>query len=163
MFAFIFAISTVAPILAMPLSAERPMDVFGTTMTVEVPQKSTRGLSSTLRVEVPPGGGPPAAHVHTREDEMIVVTRGHFRFWHGAKVTDLYPGQVLYLPRNEPHMFRNVGTTQGEELLTITPGRFENFFREIGNRKFVMPRDYPAVVRLTATYGTTYVPSLEKK
>lgn len=43
MFASIAALSTIASTFFMPLTMERPMDVFGTTMTVEVSQARTGG------------------------------------------------------------------------------------------------------------------------
>ena len=102
------------------------------------------------------------AHVHTREDETYVVLRGQFRFWHGTQTVDAQPGTVLFLPRNEPHQFRNVGTTPGELLFTITPGKLENFFVEAGKRNFVMPKDMAAVVKLSKDYGITYIGPLGK-
>ncbi|MDP9016732.1 MAG: cupin domain-containing protein [Candidatus Eremiobacteraeota bacterium] len=138
-----------------------PFDAFGTKMTVVVSNAQAKGLSSTIRTVVPPGGGPPAAHIHTREDEIFVVTRGNFRFWHGKHVVDGNPGAVVFLPRNEAHQFRNIGTTEGEVLFTMMPGTLERFFLEVGKRKFVMPRDMGTVVSLSKAYGITYVRSLE--
>ncbi len=136
---------------------------FGNRMTVEVSNTQTKGLSSTIRTVVPPGGGPPMAHIHTREDETYLVTRGHFRFWRGKQVIDANPGAVVFLPRNEAHQFRNVGTTEGEVIFTMTPGTLERFFVEVGKSNFVFPKDAPTVVRLSKQYGITYVGSLEAK
>lgn len=137
-------------------------NAFGVHMTIEVSNAQTNGLSSTIRTVVPAGGGPPMAHIHTREDETYIVLRGQFRFWHGTHVVDAGPGTVVFLPRNEPHQFRNVGTTSGELLFTFTPGTLENFFIEAGKRHFEMPKDMQALVQLSKRYGITYVGSLSK-
>ena len=128
----------------------------GTEMRFVATSAQTHGASTTVVATVPPGAGPPA-HIHTREDEIYVVTRGRFRFNHGAKVVDAMPGTVLFLPRNENHWWRNVGNTKGELVLTIVPAGLERMFRTMSERKLQMPRDQAAIVRLGLQYGITYV------
>ncbi len=139
-------------------SAVKPVSfqVLGGTMTIVVASAQTNGASATIEVDVPPGGGPPA-HIHTREDEIFVVTRGQFRFWHGTQVVDAQPGTVVYMPRNEPHQFRNVGTTTGSVVATIMPAGLEQMFLEMSRRGLSVPKDLPEIVRLGTQYGITYV------
>jgi mannose-6-phosphate isomerase-like protein (cupin superfamily) len=92
--------------------------MLGDKMTLAVTAAQTNGASLTIDATIPPGGGPPA-HIHTRGDETFVITQGHFRFWHGTGVIDALPGTVVYLPRNEPHQFRNVGSTPAELVVTL--------------------------------------------
>jgi quercetin dioxygenase-like cupin family protein len=106
---------------------------------------------------IPPGGGAPAVHIHSREDETFVVTRGTFRFWHGNKVVDAGPASVVYFPRNEPHQFRNIGKTSGEVAVTIVPAGLERFFLELGRRHLTMPKDLREINRLSALYGIRVV------
>ncbi len=149
-------------LVSVAAAAQKPapsFDVFGTRMTLEISSAQTNGKSSTVRVVVPPGIGPPA-HIHTREDELYVITRGHFRFWHGNQAVDAVPGTVLLLRRNEAHQWRNVGNTTGEQIMTIMPAGLERFFLEIGKRHLVMPKDGAEVIRLSNHYGITYVRSL---
>ncbi len=129
-------------------------------MKLEVSGSQTKGASSILRAQIPAGGGPPAAHIHSREDETYIITRGHFRFWHGNQVVDAMPGSVIFLPRNEPHQFRNVGNTAGEQILIISPASFENFFKEVGKRGLVLPRDRAQFARISTQYGIRYVAPL---
>jgi mannose-6-phosphate isomerase-like protein (cupin superfamily) len=133
--------------------------MLGDKMTFEVTAAQTNGASATIDDVVPPGGGPPA-HIHTREDETFVITQGHFRFWHGTHVIDALPGTVVYLPRNEPHQFRNVGSTPGELVVTIVPAGLERMFLAISERGLTIPRDEAEIVRLGREYGITYVPPL---
>ncbi|MBC5829613.1 MAG: cupin domain-containing protein [Candidatus Eremiobacteraeota bacterium] len=132
-------------------------------MKVEVSGAQTKGASSVVRVEIPAGGGPPAAHIHSREDETFIITRGHFRFWHGKQVVDAMPGSVIFLPRNEPHQFVNVGNTAGEQLMILSPAGFERFFVEVGKRRIVLPRDRAQFVRISSAYGVRYVAPLAKR
>ncbi len=132
-------------------------------MKLEVSGAQTKGANSIVRAEVPPGGGPPAAHIHSREDETFIITRGHFRFWHGNQVVDAMPGTVLFLPRNEPHQFRNVGSTVGEQIMIISPAGFERFFSDVSKRGIVLPRDGAQFGRISTQYGIRYVAPLSKR
>src|ERR1700676_3221511 len=115
-------------------------NAFGNRMTLEISSTNTNGASSALRVESPPGHGP-RAHIHTREDEIYVVMRGRFRFWTGTRVVDAMPGSVIFMPRNEPHQWLNVGKTTGELILTIVPGGLDRMFLEGGKGGSRVPKD----------------------
>jgi len=133
------------------------IDTVGDRMTVEVSSTDTNGVSSTLRVDPSPGHGP-RAHIHSREDEIYVVMRGHFRFWSGTRVVDAMPGSVIFLPRNKPHQWLNVGKTTGELILTIVPGGLDRFFVEASKRGLRIPKDNAAIDRLRATYAYAPLP-----
>jgi mannose-6-phosphate isomerase-like protein (cupin superfamily) len=133
--------------------------MLGNTMTFAVTAAQTHGASVTFDEEVPPGVGPPA-HIHAREDEIYVITRGHFRFWRGTNVIDALPGTVVFLPRNVPHQFLNVGSTPGKLVVTIMPAGIERMFLAISERGLKVPKDVPEVVRLGREYGITYVAPL---
>lgn len=127
-------------------------------MTLEISSTDTNGASSTFLVKAPPNHGP-RAHIHTREDETYVITSGHFRFWSGTHVVDAMPGSVIFLPRNKPHQWLNVGKTTGELILTIVPGGLDRFFLEVSRRGLKVPKDRAEVDRLQAEYGIRAAPS----
>jgi quercetin dioxygenase-like cupin family protein len=133
--------------------------MLGNKMTIVVAATQTNGASVTIDVETPPGWGPPA-HIHTREDETFVVTRGHFRFWHGTQVIDALPGTVIYMPRNEPHQYINLDNTPGEVVITIVPAGLERMFLTISKGGLAVPKDLDEIVRLGGEYGITFVPPL---
>jgi mannose-6-phosphate isomerase-like protein (cupin superfamily) len=137
------------------------VDTVGDRMTVEISSTDTNGVSSTLRIDPSPGHGP-RAHIHSREDETYVVIRGHFRFWSSTRVVDAKPGSIIFLPRNEPHQWLNVGKTTGELILTITPGGLDRFFLEASKRGLRIPKDNAEIDRLRATYGISPAPSFIK-
>ncbi len=155
-------IAVVALYIVLGADNEKPpvsLQILGIKMILVVTAAQTKGASVTMEENVPPGAGPPA-HIHTREDETLTVTRGHFRFWHGTRVVDALPGTVVYFPRNEPHQFRNVGTTPGNLVVTIVPAGEERMFLAISERGLTIPKDQAEIVRLGSEYGITYVPSL---
>ncbi len=40
-------------------------------------------------------------------------------------------GDFVFVPRDIPHRFRNIGETKGTILLTLEPGGLEIFFEEL--------------------------------
>lgn len=133
--------------------------VFTQQMTLQISSRETGGAFSVLRITAPPGGGP-AAHIHSREDETYVITRGKFRFWHGAMVVDTKEGDTVFMPRGEPHQWRNIGTEPGETVLTIFPSGLEKMFMEISRRKLRAPNDRDQITELQREYGIESAPSL---
>jgi mannose-6-phosphate isomerase-like protein (cupin superfamily) len=70
-------------------------------------------------------------HVHTREDEQVVLLEGTVAFVVGGRVHRLVAGDTLALPRGTPHA--HVVTSQRARALTIAmPGGFEQLFVDLG-------------------------------
>lgn len=124
---------------------------------VEVDSKNTNGAVAVLRVFVPAGEGA-APHLHSREDEVFEVVRGHYRFRHGEHEVDAPAGTIVFMPRGIPHTFRNVGNEPGEHVLTVIPGGLENMFREISANNLDLPRDIDKYAKIALKYGITLLP-----
>lgn len=124
---------------------------------VEVDSKNTNGVVAVLRVFVPAGEGA-APHIHSREDEVFEVVRGHYKFRHGDHEVDAPVGTIVFMPRGIPHTFRNVSNEPGEHVLTIIPGGLENMFREISINNLELPRDIDKYAKLALKYGITLLP-----
>jgi mannose-6-phosphate isomerase-like protein (cupin superfamily) len=105
---------------------------------------------------MPPKGGPPL-HVHEREDELFYVVEGHYLFQCGDQSVQVSQGGLVYLPKGIPHGFRNIGSTPGVLLNTITPGGFEQFFAEIDELPKDQPLDREKVNAIAAEYGPSFV------
>jgi uncharacterized RmlC-like cupin family protein len=70
-------------------------------------------------------------HVHTREDEQVILLDGAVSFVLGDVVFHLVAGDTLALPRGLPHA--HVVTSQNARVLTIAvPGGFEQLFVDLG-------------------------------
>jgi quercetin dioxygenase-like cupin family protein len=126
-------------------------------MFVEVDSDDTKGVVSVVRVFVPPDNGPPP-HVHSREDEILTVVRGRYRYRHGDTEIDVPAGTTIFMPRDVPHVFKNVSNESGEHLLTIIPGGLEKMFREASAEKVQMPRDSQKLAEISRKYGVTNLP-----
>lgn len=74
-----------------------------------------------------PGGGPPL-HVHTREDEVFIVQEGRMHVFAGGAWTEARPGSVVFLPRGEPHTYRNMGEVPCKHWVISSPGGFDRFY-----------------------------------
>jgi len=141
-------------------SAEKEKQAFpflSVRMFVEIDSDDTKGVVSLVRVFVPPDSGPPP-HVHSREDEIHTVLRGHYRYRHGDEVVDAPPGTSIFMPRGIPHGFKNISSEPGEHLVTLLPGGLEKMFREISAANLQLPRDLGKFDTLSWKYGVTNLP-----
>jgi mannose-6-phosphate isomerase-like protein (cupin superfamily) len=73
-----------------------------------------------------------AAHRHTREDEHSIVLTGEIGFRSDDSEVVLGPGGYITKPRGQMHAMWNAGSKPGRIVEIITPGGFENYFRELG-------------------------------
>ena len=97
----------------------------GTTVRVLVAE----GPVTVLAVELEPGAGAPP-HVHTLEDETMVVLEGAVTVDDGSP-RPLAIGDAHFLPRGVRHSFANPADALAKVLFVCTPGGLERFFREL--------------------------------
>tara|TARA_Y100001933_G_scaffold236159_1_gene257876 strand:- start:1416 stop:1976 length:561 start_codon:yes stop_codon:yes gene_type:complete len=106
------------------------LEILDGRLTFKVLSEETGGAYAMIEQVVPPGVGPPL-HVHHRETEIFYVVAGTFDLQCGSEMHRLDAGSLFVGPRDIPHRFENVGDTPGRLLLTVYPGNFANFFREV--------------------------------
>src|SRR4051794_21813424 len=101
-----------------------------------------------------------APHRHTREDEHSIVLEGEIGFRSDDSEVVLGPGGYITKPRGQMHAMWNAGDQPGRIIEVITPGGFENYFRELGE---LLGADgvqtaaaRPEFAELAAKYGITY-------
>ena len=126
--------------------------------------RTTAGLVSI--VEHPfPVGTITAAHRHTHEDEHSYVLAGEIGFRSDDNEVVLGPGGYITKPRGQMHAMWNAGTEPGRIIEVITPGGFENYFRELGElltsgEATSIPdaplHDSVEFIELAKKYGLTY-------
>jgi quercetin dioxygenase-like cupin family protein len=103
-----------------------------------------------------------APHRHTREDEHSIVLEGQIGFRSDADEAVLGPGGYITKPRGQMHAMWNAGTAPGRMIEVITPGGFENYFRELSELLAAGPttgenlHEAPGFAELAAKYGLTY-------
>ncbi|MGQ1887848.1 quercetin 2,3-dioxygenase [Serratia marcescens] len=103
----------------------------GDTYTLKLSQTDTGGRFSLIEATVPPGGGPPM-HIHKNEDEIFYVLHGELDVTAGQEHYKARSGDLVFIPKNIPHCFRNNGLHAAKQLLIFTPAGFEEFFAEAG-------------------------------
>ena len=102
----------------------------GVRVVVHVDAEQSGGRLGVWESDEPRGVGLPL-HVHTREDEQVVVLDGEILVRVGEATHRLTTGATLTLPRGVPHA--HLVTSAQARLLTIAlPGGFERLFTELG-------------------------------
>ena len=109
------------------LSVENPTG--GVTTFKAMSDQSGGGLTAIEGVSAP-GEGPPL-HVHREHDEFIYTLDGTFRLRLGDDLIETPPGSFVFIPRNTPHTWQNIGDGRARFLATMFPAsvEFEAFFR----------------------------------
>lgn len=91
----------------------------------------TGGAFLLLEVIVEPDGGAPQPHVHSHEDETLMLLEGEVTVTVGNERRTVLPGDIVFFPRNVPHSFENTGGVRARGLGVVTPAGLEAFFREL--------------------------------
>ena len=101
----------------------------------------------------------PSLHVHTREDEAAYVVEGVLTVRVGDLVSEAGPGDLVWLPRGEPHTFANVGDSPVRVFGVTTPAGLEGMFEEQAAYFAGLsgPPDEEVVAAIGARYGVTVV------
>jgi quercetin dioxygenase-like cupin family protein len=84
--------------------------------------------TTVLETEAAAGEGPPL-HFHATQDEWLYVLDGYFRFRLGDDVTAAPAGTFVFIPREVPHTWQNVGERPGSLLGAFVPPALEEFFK----------------------------------
>lgn len=106
------------------------ISLVGNTYTILVSAEDTAGRYSLIDMFVPPGGGPPA-HRHDFEESFTVLEGEIDATFRGETVT-VRTGQVIQIPANAPHQFRNNSAQPARLLCICSPAGQEGMFRELG-------------------------------
>jgi quercetin dioxygenase-like cupin family protein len=138
---------TAVPIVRQP-GEGKLVGILRDRSTFKVLSEQTGGAYAILEQQIPAGHGTPL-HVHRHETEVFYVLQGQFEITLGDQKVTALPGALVVGPRDIPHTFRNVGSTEGRLLLTVIPGRFANYFIEADG---VPDNDRAAIRALCARY-----------
>ena len=109
----------------------------GSTLTVLVDAAVSGGQLMVMRSELARGAAAPL-HLHSREDEFMIMLDGAATFWVGDERHEVRAGGVAWMPRGLPHTYR-IDSEQAHVLNICTPGGLEGFFRTAG-RDTSLPR-----------------------
>ena len=105
-------------------------NVLGEIIICKVRGNETFGRFAVVEETSPPKGAVPP-HLHKQTDEIIYILEGKYEMQIGGRISVAKQGDVIVIPRNTPHGFRNLLDTSSRMLAIITPSGFENFFAEL--------------------------------
>jgi mannose-6-phosphate isomerase-like protein (cupin superfamily) len=108
----------------------KTIHVLGNPWTIKAGVEQTGGLISVLEGSFRPRTGAPA-HIHHQHEETFYVLEGEFLFQMGTSQVKATAGTFVFVPRDVPHTFENIGTQPGKILGIMTPGGYEKFFEEL--------------------------------
>jgi quercetin dioxygenase-like cupin family protein len=111
-------------------SVENPTG--GVTTFKAVGDQTGGGLTVIEGVSAP-GEGPPL-HVHRGQDEFIFTLDGTFRVRLGDDLIEVLPRSFVFIPRDTPHTWQNVGEESSRFVAALSPAsvEFEEFFQRYG-------------------------------
>lgn len=115
---------------------------------------SHEGETAIIETRVEPGGGVPK-HSHPTQAETFTVHSGTVRFKVGRTKVEAGPGDVIEVPPDTKHSFRNRSEEEAAFRAALTPGgNAEGFFRDaaaMGNEGLVtkggQPKSWRGLVR----------------
>ena len=130
--------------------------VMGAAMTYKVTADDTGGAYS-LAIETTPADGSFPLHVHHREDEAMYILEGKYEIQCGDQVILATPGVFVFLPRDTPNRYQNIGDTPGKFLYITSPGGFEKLIAETSALMTGKQADMGQVQAAAERHGVEFV------
>lgn len=127
----------------------------GATFRIVTSRADSGGSIGVFDSTAPVGFGPPR-HIHTAEDEVLMVLTGEIEWVLGDETGHAGPGEALYIPRGTEHAWRVIGTEPCRHIVTVTPGGFEGFFVEMAEAGYSIPEDMQAVNETAARFNLVF-------
>lgn len=93
-------------------------------------------------------------HVHSREDELVYVLKGHVRFYLDGVWIERGAGEGMLLPKGREHTYEAV--SEGARLLVLlVPAGLDGYYRELSQRADgpCVYQDAERLVVVAARYG----------
>jgi quercetin dioxygenase-like cupin family protein len=117
--------------------------------------KSLTAESFSWHATFPPGTFVPP-HIHPTQDEYLYILEGRLDFVLGGQETAATPGDLVRLPKGEPHGIFNKSGAAAKCLFWVAPtGKLPDLFRGID----AMPEQKPEeVVALSARHDVEFLP-----
>jgi mannose-6-phosphate isomerase-like protein (cupin superfamily) len=117
--------------VTIPAEGSERVDIGGLGIVWKIEGSEAEGRFSVVHHPLAPRALAAPLHRHSREDEYSYVLEGTLGALLGDEVVTATPGTWVFKPRNQWHTFWNAGDTPCEIIEIISPGGFENFFREL--------------------------------
>lgn len=147
----------------VPYDGGESVFLVGDTYTTLLSGGQTGGAFTLLEALVMPEAVRP--RTYTREGGDLRPARGRAMIVHiGSETYDAQAGTVLYVPRDVPHSYSNIGEGPARMLFMYSPAGMEGMFAEIGRpgRRGALPppldpADLEALASVTAKYRLSFL------
>jgi mannose-6-phosphate isomerase-like protein (cupin superfamily) len=156
-----------APIAIAPDSVES-FDFGGLGVQWKIDARETGRRFSVVHHPIAPRALAAPLHRHLNEDEYSYVLEGTLGALLGDEVVTAGAGTWVHKPRGQWHTFWNAGDTECRIIEVISPGGFEDYFREVAeawgdmeafgriNAKYDLEMDFESVPALCERFGLTF-------
>lgn len=154
--------------VCLPANTSETFDFGGLGVHWKIDAADTAARFSVVHHPLAPRALAAPLHRHTREDEFSFVLRGTLGALLGDEVVMAGAGSWVFKPRDQWHTFWNAGDEPAEIIEVISPGGFENYFREVAaawgdlnrfaelNREYGLEMDFASVPDLCGRFGLTF-------
>jgi mannose-6-phosphate isomerase-like protein (cupin superfamily) len=149
-------------------SQMKSFDFGGLGVEWQIEGEESGGRFSIVHHPIAPRALAAPLHYHHREDEYSYVLKGTLGALLGDQELTARAGSWVRKPRHQWHTFWNAGDTPCEIIEVISPGGFENYFREVAaawgdvkrfaeiNKKYSLEMDFDSVPGLCQRFGLTF-------
>lgn len=156
-----------APIVVPPTGGESA-DFGGFGVEWKIDAGDTGRRFSVVHHPMAPHALAAPLHRHHREDEYSYVLEGTLGALLGEEAVTAGPGTWVHKPRGQWHTFWNAGDTPCHIIEVISPGGFEDYFREVAqawgdlerfaaiNARYQLDMDFDSVPGLCERFGLTF-------
>ena len=118
------------PLLLKP-GAGPALSFFEVELGFKVSSPDTEGAWALVEYEAPPKFAGPPLHWHKITNECFYVLEGEVTFRMGEQVFVGEAGAMVYIPARTLHTFSNQSDQPARFLTFISPGGFEEYFKEL--------------------------------
>jgi quercetin dioxygenase-like cupin family protein len=116
------------PFVLAPGEGTRVSNPVGGDLVFKLEGSQCENATTVLETEAAAGEGPPL-HYHDTQDEWLYVLEGTFRVRLEDEIVPAPAGTFVFIPRETPHTWQNVGERPGSLLGAFVPPALEEFFK----------------------------------
>lgn len=134
----------------------RQFNIMGSRMIYKVTSEDTGGAYS-LAIETTPAKGGIARHVHNREDEAMLILEGEYEIECGEALIRATAGTFVFLPREVPNRYTNVGAVPGRFVHIVSPSGFEGLIAEASALMAGSDPDPQKLMEVNKRHGVEFI------
>jgi len=136
----------------VPEGEGQVVTVLGGEVTFKLVSDDTGDALAMFEIRLAGKGSTPL-HVHHREDESLYVVEGEFEIQCGDRHFKAPVGMLVFLPRDIPHAFRNLGDKPARLVSLSTPAGIETFYQDVAQLPPEVQADASRMTKVAKKHG----------